>query len=139
MTCCLRHCRVTVSVCLLECDTSRSGSPPTRGLFSCFLVEGSRLSSPLTGRVEILNHQKKLTGLSIPPTQPNQSTNCHTTRPNTSHTSRYHQILSTISATLIRSITISRQITCYSPSTGAVVGTRDSACCTGQSRHPHRG
>ena len=28
-------------------------------LFSCFLVEGSRLSSPLTGRVEILNHSKE--------------------------------------------------------------------------------
>ena len=28
-------------------------------LFSCFLVEGSRLSSPLSGRVEILNHSKE--------------------------------------------------------------------------------
>ena len=28
-------------------------------LFSCSLVEGSRLSSPLTGRVEILNHSKR--------------------------------------------------------------------------------
>ena len=41
-------------------------------LFSCFLVEGLRLSSPLTGRVEIINHQKKLTGLSLSPDQPNQ-------------------------------------------------------------------
>ena len=28
-------------------------------LFSCFLVEGSRLSSPYSGRVEILNHSKE--------------------------------------------------------------------------------
>jgi len=49
----------------------------TTGLFSCFLVEGSRLSSPLTGRVEILNHQKKLTGLSIPSITNNQSHYCH--------------------------------------------------------------
>ena len=51
----------------------------TTGLFSCFLVEGSRLSSPLTGRVEILNHQKKLTGLSIAPHHHNQSKQCHIT------------------------------------------------------------
>ena len=51
---------------LLSCDSISSGwrfgwlainQHPY--LFSCFLVEGSRLSSPLTGRVEILNHSKE--------------------------------------------------------------------------------
>ena len=65
-------------------------------LFSCFLVEGSRLSSPLTGRVEIINHQKKLTGLSISPDQPNQLMRWHSTHQLTSHTNGYHCCLSFI-------------------------------------------
>ena len=65
-------------------------------LFSCFLVEGSRLSSPFTGRVEILNHQKKHTGLTIAPDQHCQSSRWHSTSQDTSHTNGYHCCLSFI-------------------------------------------
>ena len=55
----LSQCCTDWCCCLVCCASLRSGSPPTQRLFSCFLVEGSRLSSPFTGRVEILNHSKE--------------------------------------------------------------------------------
>ena len=57
VTDCIGCCLVTVSRVVGWIGWLAINQQPH--LFSCFLVEGSRLSSPLTGRVEILNHSKE--------------------------------------------------------------------------------
>ena len=73
-------------------------------LFSCFLVEGSRLSSPFQGESRYSTIQKKLTGLTIPRWIGSQSISCHSMASEASHTNGYQLFLSIILVISIHSI-----------------------------------